>query len=645
MTKQFLKDSALRALLGGLVVGLIGAAGLSAEPGNDNKLKKLAKPDADAPYGKGIDRAATGKWWEKEFKGKQAWLNLKVPRDKVIGFALYTTFNNTLKLSAQLYPLMPEETREVRLEVEKDGKWIEIAKENVNELGWSAHFRIKDWDQTKDVKYRLRHGEKASYEGLVRKDPVDKDVILVGNLSCNSKRDRGNREQMVKNLKHQDPDLLFFAGDQSYDHKEHTAAWLLFGRQFGEVMRDRPTITIPDDHDVGQPNIWGEGGKVSKRRDGADGGYMFSPTYVRMVERCQTWHLPDPVDPRPIKQGIGVYFTRLTLGGVDFAILEDRKWKSGPAGKIPQQGPRPDHIRNPDYDPASVDVEGLVLLGDRQLKFLRDWGQDWTNTEMKCVLSQTAFAGAVTNHGGKNNRLHADMDSNAWPQTGRNKALTEIRKALSPHLCGDQHLSVMMQHGIDNWNDGPWSLTSPAIVNTIYARYWLPLDDAPGKNRDPESPLPFTGEYLDGFANKITMHAYANPHDNQSFGGGYSTAAFNKKDRTITFNSWAADADVAKGDKPFKGWPKTIKQWENDGRKVVGNLSKITVNGIKNPVIQVIAESTGEILYTIRIQGNTFTPRVYAKGTYTVNIGRQKPNQKSLKGLVIGGEAVTVEIE
>ena len=457
------------------------------------------------PLGKGNDTAATGEWWNKDFKGRSAWMNLMVPREEVIGFALYTTYDNTLKLTAQFYPLLPEETRIASLEVKQGDQWIEVAQSEIYELGWSAHFRVEQWDMTKDMEYRVLHADKASYAGLVRKDPVDKAKIVVASLSCNSKKDRGDRESIVRNIKLQNPDLLFFAGDQSYDHKEHTAAWLQFGRQFGEIMRDRPTITIPDDHDVGQPNIWGEGGKISTLKGAADGGYTLPAEYVRMVERCQTWHLPDAFDPRPIKQGIGVYFTRITLGEIDFAILEDRKWKSGPAGKIPQQGPRPDHIRNPSYDPQSIDVEGLVLLGERQLQFLREWGQDWTGTKMKCVLSQTPFAGAATNHGGINNRLHADMDSNGWPQTGRNKALVEIRKSLAPHISGDQHLGVTFQNGIDNWNDGPWCHSSPAIVNTIYSRYWLPLENAAGKNRNPKDVLPFTGEYLDGFGNKITI--------------------------------------------------------------------------------------------------------------------------------------------
>ena len=175
-------------------------------------------------------------------------------------------------------------------------------------------------------------------------------------FSCNSNKDRGDRDNYIRNINHIDPDILFFAGDQSYDHKEHTAAWLKFGMQFREIFRDRPCITIPDDHDIGQGNLWGENGKIASSPAGNDGGYFYDKEYVKMVERAQTNHLPDPYDNTPIDQGIGVYYTNLQLGGIDFAIIEDRKFKSGPNGKIPQQGPRPDHIRNPEYDPSSIDL-------------------------------------------------------------------------------------------------------------------------------------------------------------------------------------------------------------------------------------------------------------------------------------------------
>ena len=158
------------------------------------------------------------------------------------------------------------------------------------------------------------------------------------------------------------PDLLFFAGDQNYTHDEATYGWLQFGVQFAEVMKDRPTICILDDHDVGHPNIWGEGGKVSIGVKGAaDGGYMFPASFVQMVERQQTWNLPDPYDATPIKQGIGVYYTDLNVGGVSFAILEDRKFKSAPLGNIPEMGPRPDHITDPSYDRAAVDLPRSLI--------------------------------------------------------------------------------------------------------------------------------------------------------------------------------------------------------------------------------------------------------------------------------------------
>ncbi len=81
-------------------------------------------------------------------------------------------------------------------------------------------------------------------------------------------------------------------------------------------------------------------------------------------------------------------------------------------------GPRPDHINVANYDPKSVDVPGLQLLGERQESFLLEIGRKiWTATEMKAVLSQTAFCGAVHMHGGRNDRLLADLDCNGWPQT------------------------------------------------------------------------------------------------------------------------------------------------------------------------------------------------------------------------------------
>lgn len=592
-----------------------------------------------------LDSLAVGEWWAprpatKEGKKKQGQPpppSMDVPRHEVVAFALYTHDRGVLKMTAQLFPLKPGESREARLELREGGQWKEVAKAPVIYPGWSAHFRIEKWDNTREVAYRVRHGEKAAFEGLIRRDPKHKTEIVVASLSCNSARTTGPRAEIVELLRKQNPDLLFFAGDQSYRHTEMTAGWIEFGLQFRDVMRDRPTITIPDDHDVGHGNLWGENGKKSTYQGAADGGYTYPVEYVKMVERQQTSHLPDPVDPRPVDRGIGVYFTRLVLGGMDFAILEDRKFKSGPHGKIPQAGPRPDHFNQPDFDPKTVDLPGLQLLGERQMTFLRSWGQDWTGAEMKAVLSQTAFCGAVHLHGSRDNRLLADLDCNGWPQTGRNRALEEIRRAWAVHLCGDQHLAVVVKHGIEEWNDGPYGFTNPAIVNTIYGRWWHPVDEKAGRNPVPNSPLPWTGEYRDGLGNKITMLAYANPpnvQDEKQRGDGHGLIRFNKQTRKITFECWPRFPEVKNGQPvQFAGWPITIAMEDNDGRKVAGYLPELVFKGAKNPVVQVIEDRTGEILYTVRAQGGNFRPKVYRDGPHTVKVGRDRPDGKEFKAL------------
>lgn len=175
---------------------------------------------------------------------------------------------------------------------------------------------------------------------------------------------------------------------------------------------------------------------------------------------------------------------------------------------------------------------------------------------MKAVLSQTGFCGGAHLHGNKENRLHADLDSNGWPQTGRDKAVQLIGDANAVHIAGDQHLATIIRHGVDEFDDGPWAFVVPAIVNNYYSRWWWPEDEQPGKNSN--DMLPWTGQYLDGFDNKITMHAYANP-DSPSNGAGYGLIRFNTKEKTVTFECWPRYADVTTDTaRQFTGWPKTV---------------------------------------------------------------------------------------
>ena len=129
------------------------------------------------------------------------------------------------------------------------------------------------------------------------------------------------------------------------------------------------------------------------------------------------------------------------------------------------------------YDTSTLDIPGLKLLGDRQLNFLNNWAQHWDGVQMKAVLSQTPFYGGAHIHSGK--RLKADLDSNGWPQTGRRKAVSAIRKGFAVHIAGDQHLATLAQHGIDEFRTDP---ISSSIVGAVYVRMWHPADEKPGAN-------------------------------------------------------------------------------------------------------------------------------------------------------------------
>src|SRR6185312_10142840 len=148
------------------------------------------------------------------------------------------------------------------------------------------------------------------------------------------------------------PDLLAFTGDQYYestggfgvDRRSADDAildvlrkWYQHGWTWRALLRDRPAVTIPDDHDVYHGNLWGEGGAPAPGTGSdaeAKGGYKMMAEFVNVVHRIQTAHHPDS-PAHPGKQGITGYFGPLTYGRVSFAILADRQYKSGPDGKVP----------------------------------------------------------------------------------------------------------------------------------------------------------------------------------------------------------------------------------------------------------------------------------------------------------------------
>ena len=366
---------------------------------------------------------------------------------------------------------------------------------------------------------------------------------------------------------HHKPDLLFFCGDQVYEGDTPTFAdtdpaniqldylykWYLWCWAYRDLTKDMPCIVEPDDHDVFQGNVWGEGGRQAVSPPGDrydakpndhDGGYVHPADFVQMVDRTQTSHLPDAYDPEPLEQGITSYYTDLVWGEIGVAILEDRKFKSGcNRPQMPPSGTgRPDHFNDPDFDVADLDVPGVTLLGEKQLEFLNAFAEDWEGQQMKLAVSQTIFANMATHHGAGLQRIIADLDSNGWPQTGRNRAVAALRKGKIFHLAGDQHLATIVHHGIEKHGDAMWSFCVPSVAN-FYPRAWAPKDGEKYTNPPPED---YTGEFYDGFGHPVTVYAATNPgretgiepvrlHDGMP---GYGIVRMNKRDKTITMECW-----------------------------------------------------------------------------------------------------------
>ena len=613
-------------------------------------------------------------------------------------FAQYTLHKNIVKMTAQLCPVERIAGHEITLETRHGDQWKTIGEGIIDPLGRSVHFRIEDWNESSDIPYRvqlqvpLKNGNRQYYfEGTIAAEP-ESDVIKMAVFSCNA--DFGFPDQDVHpHVNKHKPHLAVFLGDQFYERTggfsietsplersslDYLRKWYMFGWSYREIFRHIPCACIPDDHDVYHGNVWGEGGKHASTDDGwgyqaqDKGGYKMPPEWVNMVQRTQTSHLPDAYDPTPVEQGIGVYYTSWVYGGISMAILEDRKFKSAPKQALPPEAKVLNgFIQNPSFDIKAHRNVKADLLGDRQLKFLNEWVSDWNGAEMKAVLSQTNFCAVATLPAGSilddkvpqlaippkgeyvtGDAPTSDMDSNGWPQKGRDEAVKIIRKSFALHIAGDQHLASTVRYGVDEFGDAGFAFAGPALNNLWPRRWWPPVNDD-------HQPLPdqpaYTGNFDDGFGNKMTVLAVANPHQTArkpaivyDRATGYGIVVFDKARRTMKIECWPRFIDPEKNpDGQYDGWPITVKQEENYGRKAVGYLPSLSIRGANDPVVKIIHEDTRELEYALRIKGNSFRPKVFSDAPYTVVVtDTASGREQMLKGVKIAadGDAV-VEVD
>jgi len=537
-----------------------------------------------------------------------------VNRDNKFGPILWSMYslNDTrtsegfvLKLSAITGPLGHEGNQLVELQVKRSGLWESLGTSQLDTDAWVASFRIANWSEKTQVEYRVIYREKHKdgsetpdvWSGKIVANPSARPLRMAA-LTCQNDYSFPYAP-VVKNVQTLSPDIVFFSGDQIYESHggfgivrapfesaitNYLRKFYQFGWAFREVMRDCPTICLPDDHDVLQGNLWGEGGalKIDPAADptgSLTGGYIETVRFVNAVHRTCTSHHPDPYDPTPNPSGISCYYGDMVFGDVGFAILADRQWKSGPeqAKAIVGEtgiGEEPQFV-NPSINPPDPQ-----LLGERQEQFLEKWATDWRGHKLKAVLSQTVFAGISTHQPTPQRYLKYDFDSSGWPAPARDKAVNIMRKSMALHICGDTHLGSLAQYGVSQQRDSNWSFCTPAI-SAGWPRWWIPDHvGIPHKNR-PTHSLEQTGEYIDAFGNRVYVYAVGIPEVGKSKnryikahekGSGFGFITFDTQKLTYTMQAFRYLVDVSDGNtnNQFPGWPVTIHQKENIGENRLG---------------------------------------------------------------------------
>ena len=110
-----------------------------------------------------------------------------------------------------------------------------------------------------------------------------------------------------------------------------------------------------------------------------------------------------------------------------------------------------------------------------------------------------------------------------------------------------------------------------------------------------------SGDFEDGFGNKITMLAYANPRPENDRAAGYGLVRF-KKDRAIRMECWPTACGCDRSRCPAVSRLAGHHQPAGQLRQAaVAYLPTIQMRGRGDPVVQVVDEG-GEVVYTLRIK-------------------------------------------
>lgn len=523
--------------------------------------------------------------------------------------SFYTTQDDSLFITFQLQPFSIQSSDQFVFSItDRKEEITEYSNYQYDTLTYQIRYRISIKDIGKNCTYGLRYRGKQVlhsdfYNGKIKQARKRKNKLKIMALNCNGFPFMHEGpfdythlwypyEQIQKGFNLHQPELLVFLGDQFYESRpsmpitkepfcylDYLYKWNLYCLQFRDLTANTPTIILTDDHDVFQGNLWGKGGIPAKDSSTTrlqsyyennydtwqqdNGGYFMPSQFLKMAITSQTSHLPHPYKKDtllPLN-----YYTSLTYGKFDFALMEDKKFKSAPS-----------EINHPVFNgkPLSdsltieqLDSSAFQLLGNDQLQFLNEF-LSRKNKTLKIILTQSAYAALTTIdssshplhdlpaniHG--HHKLNRDMDANGWPRNGRNKAMNVIGNHPVLVLAGDQHMGSVVQL-YDSANNATTFFTVPAIANT-WPRTWMPMDTT-------SSNYPL-GEYTDGFGNKMNVIAVANPivqeyvpNDINSKSPGFGIIELNYFWKTAKLHAYPLYFDQLEEKQEYHYWPIKIK--------------------------------------------------------------------------------------
>jgi len=581
--------------------------------------------------------------------------------------AHYTISRQQLHMTAQLPPLSKQNQGKAKLEIRKKGDkdWQVAASSAIQTPGYTANFHIDDWNSKEEWEYRLSYplqeqNEPSWYKGTIQKEPTD-DLVVAGlnnpallpasigeefNFSENSLW--FPHHQMIQNIMHHQPDMLVYSGNQvnrahpvEWDEAKRQDAyldylyrWYLFCWSHQDLTRNIPSMVLPGPQDLYQDSLWGGTDlKQGKNFRASRGGYKMPAPFVNMVQRTQAGHLPPPYHASPNSQGIPALYTDLVYGGVSFAFLEARKFKTPPGTTARAGSP-------------------LDLYGERQLRFLQEWTKDWSQTDMKAVVSQEALSCLYTRRPPSlqkntntatpavsedketvNPQKVRDRNTNGWPSGGRKKALGEIRKAHALMITGGNNPAHLIQHGIQSWGDAGYAFGLPPATSR-QKRGWYLTDTAHTNRKDRNT---HTGNFRDGFDNLISIKALANPlleiqsQPKPIRRRGFGTVQFNRSDRKVRVAAWPFSENPGSAS-PYPGWPFSLQMRENYPKTQEMLLPQILTKGLnKKPVFLVYTAHRDRLVYARRANDSIFQPRVFENSYYNVIVG--SPEEKKMDTL------------